>query len=108
MLFAILCTDKPDSLQLRVDRRPDHRAYLEALNERGAIAFSGPFLGPEGTPDGSLVVVDVADLTAARSIAENDPYARCGLFQDVQIRAWVWGMNAPADAPASAPAAKIG
>jgi uncharacterized protein YciI len=96
MLFAIICTDKPGSLQLRTDRRPDHRSYLEALNSQGAIAFSGPFVSAEGSADGSMIVVDVEDLAAASAIAENDPYSQCGLFQDVQIRQWIWGMNAPA------------
>jgi len=95
MLFAIICTDKPDSLQLREERRPDHRAYLEALNRKGSIAFSGPFLGTDGSADGSLIVVDVQELAQAEEIASNDPFAKCGLFQQVQIRQWLWGMNAP-------------
>jgi uncharacterized protein len=96
MLFAILCTDRPDSAQLRIDRRPDHRSYLESLNSQGLIAFSGPFISNDGTADGSMIVVDVDDLAAAQTIADDDPYSKCGLFQDVQIRQWVWGMNAPA------------
>jgi len=95
MLFAIICTDKPGSLQLREEHRADHRAYLEALNKKGSIAFSGPFLGKDGSADGSLIVVDVKDLAQAQAIAANDPFARCGLFQHVDIRQWLWGMNAP-------------
>ena len=38
--------------------------------------------------DGSLVILDVADMAAARDWAENDPYARAGLFESVEIRAW--------------------
>jgi uncharacterized protein YciI len=95
MLFAIICTDKPNSSQIRSDRRPEHRGYLEALNKAGSIAFSGPFISAEGIADGSLIVTDVENLAAARLVAENDPYSRHGLFQDVQIRQWNWGMNAP-------------
>ena len=31
MLFALLCTDKPNSLDLRMSVRPDHLKYLESL-----------------------------------------------------------------------------
>ncbi|RAZ91754.1 hypothetical protein DPM33_04480 [Mesorhizobium hawassense] len=95
MLFAIICTDKPNSLQIRLDKRQEHRAYLEALNEAGSIAFSGPFISVGGVADGSLIVTDVEDLAAAKSVAENDPYSKHGLFQDIQVRQWNWGMNAP-------------
>ena len=44
MLFALIATDKPDSLQLRVDTRPTHVAFLEDLNKRGVLKFAGPFL----------------------------------------------------------------
>ncbi len=29
MLFALICTDKPGHLQVRMDTRPAHLAYLE-------------------------------------------------------------------------------
>ena len=31
MLFALICTDKPASLDLRMAMRPDHLKYLESL-----------------------------------------------------------------------------
>jgi uncharacterized protein YciI len=33
-------------------------------------------------------VLDVADLAAAQAWADNDPYAKAGLFSDVRIQAW--------------------
>ena len=35
----------PGALQVRLDTRPDHVAYLNALNADGKLAFAGPFLG---------------------------------------------------------------
>ncbi|TJV22323.1 MAG: hypothetical protein E5Y18_18990, partial [Mesorhizobium sp.] len=32
MLFALICKDKPGSLQVRLDTRPEHVAFLEGLN----------------------------------------------------------------------------
>ncbi|WP_321344265.1 YciI-like protein [Breoghania sp.] len=93
MLFALLCTDKPDSLQIRLDTRPDHLAFLESLGD--ALKFAGPFLGEDGKPCGSLVMVEVADKDAALVIADKDPYAKAGLFSAVEARPWVWAVKNP-------------
>jgi uncharacterized protein YciI len=34
MLFALICTDKPDHLQVRLDNRPDHVAFLKVWATR--------------------------------------------------------------------------
>lgn len=98
MLFAFICTDKPDYLQLRLDVRPDHLAFLKTLNAEGQLKFAGPFLDDAGKPYGSLVVVEAADRAAADAIAASDPYAKAGLFQSVEVRAWNWVINNPASA----------
>ena len=59
MLYALLCTDKPDHLQLRLDTRAAHLDYLNSLGDR--LKFAGPFLGDDAKPNGSLVVIDAAD-----------------------------------------------
>jgi uncharacterized protein len=91
MLFAILCTDKPHSLELRMKVRPDHLAYLETLSVKGA----GPFLDADDKPNGSMIIVEAADRAAAQAIAEHDPYAKAGLFQKVEIRPWKWLIKNP-------------
>jgi uncharacterized protein YciI len=95
MHFAFICTDKPGALQVRLDTRPDHLAHLSALNADGKLAFAGPFLGDDGKPTGSLVVVKAETIEEARQIAESDPYAKAGLFSDVQVKAWNWVFNSP-------------
>ena len=98
MLFALICKDKPDARQLRMDTRPRHVAFLEALNSERKLAFAGPFLDDDGKPDGSLVVIEAADRAEAEALAANDPYARAGLFESIEIRAWNWVLNKPDDA----------
>ena len=93
MLFALLCTDKPNSLEIRLATRPDHVAYLKSLGDNLKIA--GPFLGADEKPNGSLVVIKADNLEAAKAIAAQDPYAKAGLFQSVEIRNWNWTMNNP-------------
>lgn len=96
MLFALLCKDKPGHLQVRLDTRSDHVAFLDGLNAEGKLAFAGPFLGDDGKPDGSLVVIEAQDIAAARALADADPYAKAGLFEAVEVKAWNWVFNKPA------------
>ncbi|WP_265517731.1 YciI-like protein [Nitratireductor luteus] len=98
MIFAIICQDKPGHLQVRLDARPDHVAYLNGLNEKGALKFAGPFLDENEKPCGSLVAVEAADKAAAEVIAAADPYAQVGLFASVEIRPWNWVFNKPENA----------
>ena len=98
MLFAFLCTDKPNHLQVRLDARPDHVSFLNGLNEAGTLKFAGPFLDAAGKPNGSLVVVEAEDHAAAAVISAADPYAKAGLFATVDIRPWNWVFNKPAAA----------
>ncbi|WP_269931945.1 YciI-like protein [Aminobacter sp. HY435] len=98
MLFALICKDKPGHLQVRLDTRPDHVAFLNELNARGALKFAGPFLDADGKPDGTLAVIEAADAAAAQALAATDPYAKAGLFESVVIRPWNWVFNNPANA----------
>ncbi len=85
MLIALIAKDKPGALQTRMDNRAAHLAYIE---ETGVVAQAGPLLTEAGDMCGSLVILDVEDLAAAQSWADNDPYARAGLFQSVELTAW--------------------
>ena len=94
MIYALICTDKPDSLAIRKANRPQHLAYLESLGE--TLVLAGPFTEPDGeTMNGSLIVVEAPSLDAARTIAAGDPFARAGLFATVEVRPWLWTINNP-------------
>ena len=61
MLYALICTDKPNSLALRKANRPDHLDYLQGLGD--TLVFAGPFTEPDGaTMNGSLLVIEAASL----------------------------------------------
>lgn len=85
MFYALICTDKPGALETRKSNRDAHLAYIR---ETGVVAQAGPFLDSEGQMCGSLVILEVEDAAAARSWADGDPYAKAGLFDNVEIRAW--------------------
>ncbi|WP_366555591.1 YciI family protein [Aquibaculum sediminis] len=84
MLFALICHDKPNQLELRMQHRPDHLAYLDAHADQ--LVYAGPLLDEdESAPAGSLLVLDVPDRGSAEAFASGDPYARAGLFREVRI-----------------------
>ncbi|XOY57455.1 MAG: YciI family protein [Rhodobacterales bacterium] len=85
MRFALLAKDKPRALQTRLDNRDAHLAYVA---ETGVVEIAGPLLDAEGQMCGSLIILDVADLAAAKAWAAADPYAKAGLFGDVTLSAW--------------------
>jgi uncharacterized protein YciI len=93
MLFALICTDKPGSVELRMKVRPDHLAFLESLGS--AVKGAGPFTDDAGSPTGSLILVEAEDRAAAEAVAARDPYAKAGLFSSVEIRPWKWLIKNP-------------
>ncbi len=84
MLFAVICTDKPGSLDLRLATRPQHLAYLQTYP--GRVSLGGPMLDGDGRPCGSLLLVEAEDRAAAEGFAVSDPYSKVGLFESVVIR----------------------
>ncbi len=84
MRVALICTDKPDHLQVRLDNRAAHLAHIEAS---GVVEMAGPFLNG-GAMTGSLVVLNVETLAEAQAWAAADPYAVAGLFSSVMISEW--------------------
>ena len=93
MLYALICTDKPNSVDLRLKERPGHVDYLNGLGDR--LKAAGPFTDEEGSPIGSLLIVEAKDRAGAEDIARNDPYAKAGLFAAVEIRGWKWSLKNP-------------
>ncbi len=86
MLFAILCEDKPDALALRQSVRSRHLDYLHSRLD--LLVEVGPLLDAQGSPCGSLLVVEVADRAAAEAFAAADPYAGAGVFARTMIHGY--------------------
>jgi uncharacterized protein YciI len=84
-VFAIVAIDKPNSRELRAANRQAHLDYADAS---GVVFLGGPFLDGEGNMTGSLIILDVPDMSAAEAWAAGDPYAKAGLFETVTIRGW--------------------
>ena len=85
MRYALICLDKPNALQTRVENRP---AHLEHLQSTGVVEQAGPFIDAAGQMCGSLIVLNVGSKAEAEAWAAADPYAQAGLFASVMIQEW--------------------
>ena len=96
--FAIIARDRSDALPRRQAVREQHRAYLRASHPEGTEAvLGGPLLDETGRMNGTLLVVRARSLAAAELFLAGDPYTAAGIFEHVEVRAWRWGLGAPAD-----------
>ena len=92
-LFLINARDKVDSLNLRLANRTAHLAW--AAEYKDQIAMAGPvFLDDGETMAGSTFVISFDTLNDAMVWAANDPYARAGLFEHVEIVPFKWSLGA--------------
>jgi uncharacterized protein len=85
MRVVLICQDKPGALQVRLDTRAAHLAYIAAT---GIVDLAGPFLNTAGEMTGSMIVLNVDTMQQAQDWAENDPYAKAGLFASVTLTEW--------------------
>ena len=85
MLVALMAKDKSGALQTRLDNREAHLAHVK---ESGIVAMAGPLLDADGGMCGSLIVLNVVDMAQAKAFADNDPYAKAGLFESVTLDIW--------------------
>lgn len=87
MHYVVQCTDKPDHVAVRAANREAHLAHLAKFAD--AILVAGPTLTADGqTPTGSVIIIDLPDRAAVDTFCANDPYARAGLFQRVDVTPW--------------------
>ena len=70
MRVALICIDKPDALQVRLDNRAAHLAHIDAS---GVVELAGPFLDQQGRMTGSLIVLNVEGMAEAEAWAAADP-----------------------------------
>ncbi len=92
MLYAIMGTDREDSLEARLQVRPEHLARLKQLQSEGRLLLAGPHPsidsedpGPAGF-SGSLIVAEFASLDEAKAWADDDPYTRTGVFAEISVK----------------------
>ena len=85
MLVALIAHDKANHLDVRTQNRA---AHLEYIKSSGIVSQAGPFVDENGNMIGSLIVLEVDDFLDAQNWAKDDPYAKAGLFEMVQLIRW--------------------
>ncbi len=95
MLYSIVGTDVPNSLNNRKSTRPAHLARLTLLNEAGRLVIAGPNPsidatdpGPAGF-SGSLIIAEFPSLEEAQKWANADPYITAGVYTDVIVKPFI-------------------
>lgn len=92
--FAVMATDRPDSLALREKLRPAHRVWLrEHPPHAVSVVQGGPTLDAGGSMNGTLLIVEAASLREVHDFVAADPYSTAGLFAQVLIRPWQWSLG---------------
>jgi uncharacterized protein YciI len=96
MYFVVFCTDKPGMDAVREKTRPEHRAYIRRPRQPVAVRLGGPTTSPStGRMNGTMLVVEAPSMEMVEAFIAKDPYSRAGLFQQVDIRHWQWGLGNP-------------
>jgi uncharacterized protein len=87
MPYVIICTDKPDSLELRNATRAEHLEYL--TENQHLLLAAGARIEDDGSGGhGGVLIVDTEDRKVAEDFIANDPFTRAGLFQSVKVERW--------------------
>ena len=92
MLYAIIATDREESLPLRKQARPAHLERLEQLQAEGRLVLAGPHPAVDAQDPGdagftgSLVVAEFGSLEDARAWADADPYVAAGVYASVDVK----------------------
>jgi len=85
MQFFFYCRDKAGVGQTRRALLKDHWAFMRPYID--AMIARGPTMSDDGKAvTGSMHMVDLPDVEAARVFAHDDPLARGGVFDDIMVR----------------------
>ena len=86
MDFLCYHRDRPGSLPLRDELLEEHWSYMDRYAKE--MIARGPTLAHDGTPTGSVHIVDLPDPAAARAFAFDEPNYQAGVYRDVLLRRW--------------------
>lgn len=92
MLYIIIGTDTPNSLEKRKSARPDHLARLQTLRDAGRLIVAGPLPAVDNDDPGaagftgSVIIAEFTSLEEAKIWANTDPYIAAGVYEQVTIK----------------------
>ncbi len=84
MLWAIVCTDKPNTAAIREKVLQPHRDYLGS--QKGILVLAGATQSDDGaTAIGSLFILNVDSRAKAKAFSDGDPFTQNGVFASITI-----------------------
>jgi len=92
MLYSIVGIDVENSLQARLDARPQHVERLVELKTQGKLVMAGPNPAIDSSDpgdagfSGSIIVAEFDSLKAAQDWANQDPYLLSGVYESVTVK----------------------
>ena len=93
MLFVLHRVDDPSKTALRKVVIEEHRQHLRKYAAN--IMLGGPYMDPDsGVDRGSMFILEFETVEEARRFAHDDPYAKAGIFTEIQV--WPWTKKAGA------------
>ena len=81
--FLVICIDKKNSLNRRLENREQHLKHLKSLRKK--LLMAGPILDEKENPVGSLLIIDFKKKIDLQKFLENDPYSKADLFKTIKI-----------------------
>ena len=101
MLYIVYQIDGPASPEIRAATRDAHFKYLDEHED--ILILGGAMLAEDGkTRTGSVLIINVENMSAAKAFSENEPFRRAGLFKRVEINRMRRGQWNPEAAPRTA------
>ncbi|HEX4864803.1 MAG TPA: YciI family protein [Acidimicrobiales bacterium] len=92
MEFFCYHRDRPGSAVLREELREAHWSYMDRYSA-SMIARGPTFVSDDGSPTGSVHIVDLPGSAAARAFAFDEPNYQAGVYRDVLLRRWRNGLG---------------
>jgi uncharacterized protein len=86
MEFFCYHRDRAGSMALRDELLEEHWSYMDRF--QAEMIARGPTFTDDGTPTGSVHIVDLPDSAAARAFAFDEPNYQAGAYRDVLLRRW--------------------
>jgi len=92
VFYAIMGTDREDSLEARMQARPEHLARIKQLQAEGRLLTAGPHPAIDSEDpgsagfSGSLIVAEFPSLEEAKAWADADPYTQTGVFSQITVK----------------------
>lgn len=84
MLWAVSCTDQPDTASARAAVLQQHRDYLASC--KGMLVLAGATQTDDGARAiGSLFIVNAASRAEAQAFSDGDPFTQAGVFATVTV-----------------------